>query len=522
MKRLALVSMFLSTTLLACSEAPGEGVGEDLDGDGKADTGTPSVSNDNLNGMWRHDGTTDVIESWSAIGIRLHLGDKVLKLTRTGNKLKGEGVALEIEPNGPGPKDDSISGTIDGADVSFDRAIEIKDTLELKLPGDRSYRSFLNEQLAPLAQQDRESYVVMDADKITRFMESTVLFQAGSFQRKYMKGANAAERDANFRDLIRSLDGMETTPRSIISDPQFTSNVKSRLKDDSLAGLALVNFNLYFTTGAGRAIHLPLADDALAYFITDRPSRAEKLGLVVMDTPSHGPLASTFGRQLLDMGEMPPEDSQTYAKAMIELLAKSDASSVAQLSGVGKSALVDWYAVMAIEDYRVITFSNPSLGWGYNMTNVQFFGLVARALGNQVIVGSQLRPGDPSYADVLNGGNDMQEFQDMFKLKSLTTQWLRAEHPDAVAAVETAFADIVPKSELDSRAKADVFHFICANLYDNKGRTSKITGATADNIIGAVTRLYATIESDKAALEAFILSHGITKSSTPAPKSTGF
>ena len=43
-----------------------------------------------------------------------------------------------------------------------------------------------------------------------------------------------------------------------------------------------------------------------------------------MDTPAHGPLASTFGRQLLDMGAMPATDNTIYARTLMELLAKSD------------------------------------------------------------------------------------------------------------------------------------------------------------------------------------------------------
>lgn len=519
----------LLSSLPACvDDAEDTGQEEDLDGDGKADGGDPTVSNDNLNGLWQTTiGTTaqsddTVIESWSAVGIRMRVGEKTYKLTRSANKLTAEGVALDIKPNGPGPKDDAIEGKVAGKTVKMKRDIKVKPTLTLELPRDRPYRQFLADQLVPLAQQDRESYVKIDADKLQAFMESTVLYKAGSFQRKYMKGATRAEQDATMADLIASLDGMLTTPRSIISDPRFSKAVKDSLKDQSLAGLALVNFNLYFTTGAGRSIHIPLTDKAFAYFITDRPSRAEKLGLVVMDTPSHGPLASTFGRQLLDLAAMPANDNQTYARAMMELLAKSDPSSAKQLSGVGQSALVDWFAVMAIEDYRGVAFGNVNLGWGYNITNAQFYGLLTRLLGGQVIVGNQLRPGDASYADVLNSGNDLQEYPDMGRLKTLASDYLKEKHPELVTAVETAFAGVMPKAEADGRAKADIFHFICAELYDAKGRTASLTGAKADAAVRAVTALFSALETEKATFEAYILAHGITKSSTPAPRSTGF
>jgi len=536
MKASRTLATVLALFFVACVD---QSDGEDLDGDGKADSGN-GVSSDNLNGIWdtkvgssRVDDST--IESWSAVGIRLHYGDKVYQLTRSGNKLTADGVQLEVKPNEPGQRDDQIVGKISGKSVTLSRDVELKPTIKLDLPGDRPFRMFLADELMPLAQQDRESYIELDATKVKRFMQSTVLYQAGSFQRKYMKGSTRAEQDANFLALIDKLDGIETTPRSAIYDPRFSSAIKDSLKDQSLVGLALTNFNLYFTTAAGRSVILPLAPDSKAYFITDRPARAEKIGLVVMDTPSHDPLASTFGRQLLDMGEMPATDNPIYARSIMELLVKSDAHSVASLSGVGQSALTDWYAVMAIEDYRGFAFGNADLGWGYNITNTQFFGLVARMLarptlkdsaGNpiraQVIVGSQLRPGDPSYADVLNSGNDLQEYPDMARLKKLASDFLKSAHAAEVAEVQAAFAGVVPTAELDSRAKEDIFHLICANLYDGQGRMATLTGAAADRAVRAVTALFATLENDSAAFESYILAHGVTKSNEPAPKATGF
>ena len=49
-----------------------------------------------------------------------------------------------------------------------------------------------------------------------------------------------------------------------------------------------------------------------------------------------------------------------------------------------------------------------------------------------------LQPGDPSYADVLNFGGDMQEYPDMANLKILATNFLRLKHPNEVAAVQIA------------------------------------------------------------------------------------
>ncbi|MBV8758530.1 MAG: hypothetical protein JO257_14690, partial [Deltaproteobacteria bacterium] len=242
-----------------------------------------------------------------------------------------------------------------------------------------------------------------------------------------------------------------------------------------------------------------------------------------------------FGRQLLDMGAMPATDDAAYGRTVMELLTKSDNHSASLLSGTGRSALTDWFAVMAIEDYRGVAFGNADLGWGYNMTEVQFYGLVARALARpgqtdstgkpvlgQVIVGTQLKPGDPSYADVLNGGNDMQEYPDMATLKQLATRFLNEKHPDLVNAVKAAFANVVPASQLDWRAQNDIFHFVGQQLYDDQGRQAVLTGVAADRAVTAVTAMLDGLRADSASFEAYILAHGYTKANDPAPKSTGF
>jgi hypothetical protein len=138
-------------------------------------------------------------------------------------------------------------------------------------------------------------------------------------------------------------------------------------------------------------------------------------------------------------------------------------------------------------------------------------------------VGGELRPGDPSYADVLNHGNDMLEYGDMSRLKTLTTSYLRERHPELITAVESAFSGIVPSYELDSRARVDVFHFICAQLYDSRGRTAVLKNqAQAQRAVTAVVALFDTLNAESAQLETYLLAHGLVKSNVAAPISTGF
>jgi hypothetical protein len=122
----------------------------------------------------------------------------------------------------------------------------------------------------------------------------------------------------------------------------------------------------------------------------------------------------------------------------------------------------------------------------------------------------------------LNGGNDMQEYPDMARLKTLATAFLRQSHADAVLRVQRAFANIVPATELDWRAQNDIFHFITAQLYDSQGRTAKLVGPAADEAVAAVVALFDALSADEAGFETYILQNGVTKVSTPAPKSTGF
>src|SRR5512140_1701169 len=102
-------TLFLFLPILAaCGDASVESGAQDLSG----------VTDDNLNGIWSGD---TVIESWSAIGVRLHTGSSVRTLTRSDTSLSGPGISLTIDPKGYGVNDDVIDGTIDGQTVHLAR-----------------------------------------------------------------------------------------------------------------------------------------------------------------------------------------------------------------------------------------------------------------------------------------------------------------------------------------------------------------------------------------------------------------
>jgi hypothetical protein len=110
----------------------------------------------------------------------------------------------------------------------------------------------------------------------------------------------------------------------------------------------------------------------------------------------------------------------------------------------------------------------------------------------------------------------------MARLKRLATSYLVATHPEQIAAVKAAFTGIVPETQLDARAKVDIFHYVSAQLYDTAGRSKNLRGEQATRAVDSVLALLATLSAESTQFEAYVLSQGVTKSNVPAPKSSGF
>ncbi|HTM21947.1 MAG TPA: hypothetical protein VL172_15605, partial [Kofleriaceae bacterium] len=188
MRTSRVLALALATALLplvACTAAD-----DDLDDgllpeDGKTDSSAPSVSDDNLNGIWKV--TTDgvaggeaVIESWSAVGIRLTMNGTAVQLTRSADTLTGTGATLTVEPNEYTTYDDTIEGTLNGKSVVLERDVSAKDPITTRLPGDRSYYNFLRDTLMPQAQRDRESYKQMRSSTVGSWLKTCELYKSGS------------------------------------------------------------------------------------------------------------------------------------------------------------------------------------------------------------------------------------------------------------------------------------------------------------------------------------------------------
>src|SRR5262249_20770150 len=148
----------------------------------------------------------------------------------------------------------------------------------------------------------------------------------------------------------------------------------------------------------------------------------------------------------------------------------------------------DYFAIMSIEDQRGVMFEGFGT-WGWNMTYGSWTGLISRALSNgkmrqgppsvtitghtftfgkeldsKVLVpgadgGFELRPGDATYFDTVNGANnildgvgmkgggDFSAGGGMAELNQITTKWLLKKHPDLVTRVRDSLSGVIPPSE---------------------------------------------------------------------------
>jgi hypothetical protein len=574
--------------------------------------GTPTRASaqeyfDDYNGVWtvRLDGQaqtdTALTESYRPGGtaITLRLKERVVPLKRDGNTLTAGATDNGIVDNLPGttppatspddvrltvsglqtkdPTDDRLTGTFFGQEVELRRDTRAKPPIVLRLPGDRPWVRFMREVLIPKTAEDRETYHRFQHAEAKRFLTSCQLYRTDYWLRKYMKGGASEQGKRSFDAIIRGMNGLTISPRSISSSP-FGGILRSNMAPAAMESYALARSGLgmYFSTAAGGAVRIEVTDnrDCVIYYITDRRANS-KNGLVVMDTPAHPPLASSFGRWLLDFSHMDYADDLAFSRALLETMVISSSRSANQLtSPSGRSAYTDYLGVMAIEDQRGVMFANDDLSWGYNMTSGSFTALIARALSHgerrtgpdlvailgdttknrnlaqrleltgreelatQVIVesfdgGPELRPGECSYFDTLNGaddvlagegisgGNDFQEGRGMSTLRRLTTKWLREKHPQLVTAAEQSVAMFIPQDELASRSKEDVFHLLCENFFEHE-RFSRVTPAQGRKIITSAMALVQTIREQSRDLEAFILANGVTKSTEWAPRASGF
>lgn len=359
---------------------------------------------DDLNGLW-----TVTLDGQPAVAMTESYNGHVIRLLPDGNPVfldkkddtltskAGSGLAGNISGNGaaagavtlkvkglstPDKADDQLTGTWFGKNVTFKRDLSAKAPIELDLArgiGDRPWVRFMREVLIPKSAEDRETYHKFDRQKGGAWIMATELGHKG-----YWITKGWVRDQATFDGLFQSYHGVLNSPRSILAG-RFNSLLSAAMRPNkkSEIGLALSSLGMYFSTASGGSVRLIITNnrDSIVYYITDRRAH-ERTGLVVNATPTHKPLASSFGKWQNDAGEMVLTDDDPYDRAVLELMVKSNTSSMNQVSGTGRSAFTDYMGIMAIEDQRGVMFGDDDLDWGRNMTQASFDISIIRALSH--------------------------------------------------------------------------------------------------------------------------------------------
>lgn len=544
--------------------------------------GTASAQTmDNLNGMWKVklNGQTvegnALTESYHGVRIRLLPDGPVVDLVRNGDVLTSSGGSgngfvdnLNGETNAAGgpqvrltvagletrkTSDDKISGTWFGKQIELTRDTRSKRPVEIDMStGDRPWVRFMREVLIPRSAEDRETYHRFDAGRGGAWLKGT---QLGASRYWITKGW--IKSDAAFNGMIQGYNGTYNTPRNVLST-KLNTLVQENIRQDKAGevGLALSSLGMYFSTASGGSVRLVVTKnrDSIVYYITDKRAH-ERTGLVVNATPTHKPLASSFGKWQNDAGDMTLADDEPYDRAVLELMVKSNTTSMNQVSGTGRGAFTDYFGIMAIEDQRGVMFGNDGLDWGRNMTEASFIISIIRSMSHgeyrkrpvyqggeivesndkeldmKVVVSSwggpaTLQRGSPSYIDTLNGadnalagghkgGNDCQVHQ-MSTMSELFTKWLRAKQPAVIDRLEAAL-----KPFAYPVGTSNVLHAMTETFYDNDN-FGKCTPAQGTEIVEAGMEMFRAVRKNSKDFEAFILASGVKKSDEWAPRASGF
>lgn len=377
-----------------------------------ATTATAQVMDD-LNGVWtiRLDNKNVaghiLTESYAGIRIRLLPDGEVVELERDGDVLTSKATGsttgiTDVIGGGTGPADaaspkvrltltglatkdkadDKLTGTWFGKKAVFSRDLTARGPIELNLAegiGDRPWVRFMREVLIPKTAEDRETYHRFHKTHGGRWIMGTELGAKG-----YWITKGWLRDQSTFNKLFEDYHGTLNSPRSILST-RLNTLVTNSMRNDkkSEAGLALSQLGMYFSTASGGSVRLIITSnrDSIVYYITDKRAH-ERTGLVVNATPTHRPLASSFGKWQNDAGDMTLQDDDPYDRAVLEMMVKSNTGSMNDVSKTGRSAFTDYMGIMAIEDQRGVMFGNDDLDWGRNMTEASFIISVIRALGH--------------------------------------------------------------------------------------------------------------------------------------------
>ena len=266
-----------------------------------------------------------VIESWSAIGIRIHysgtshpahpLGDKL-----TGDRLRIDGQAEQVR------RSTTTRSTARSTARPCSSRATPRSSLRSRWRSPATGRTVVADRHDHAARA-AGSRVVQGARSTTRCSRSSTLraLQARLVAAHVHEGRHVRRSgEVVQRTSSTRMNGVTDHAARDRRQLQVPSAVKANLKDPTKIGLALSSFGMYFSTAARRRA-APADDERLDGVLHHRPPGARRADRPRRDGHADPrPARSTFGRQLLDMGAMPAADSRRYARTMMELLVKSD------------------------------------------------------------------------------------------------------------------------------------------------------------------------------------------------------
>jgi hypothetical protein len=100
--------------------------------------------------------------------------------------------------------------------------------------------------------------------------------------------------------------------------------------------------------------------------------------------------------------------------------------------------------------------------------------------------------------------------------------WLTVFGPELAAALDFSGLSRLPVTLTTLPRGSRVLQIDEPLITEDMAKRLELEARIADRAVAAVVKLMDVIARDNAALEAYLLTQGITKSSTPAPKATGF
>ena len=214
---LLVASLLIATT--ACAVA-----GDDTDDgfDDSTDEVSTVVADDDLNGLWTAtiDGApaTDdvVIESWSAVGIRVHVGADVYQLSRNGDTLSSGQGSLDRRRRTAAASPTTTMEARSAASRSCSRATSRPSRRSRSsFPGDRPFRSFLTDTArARCAAGSRVVQALTTTTDVGHVPPELRALQARLVAAEVHEGRHlrASRARPSTRSSTRS-NGLKTTPR---------------------------------------------------------------------------------------------------------------------------------------------------------------------------------------------------------------------------------------------------------------------------------------------------------------------